>query len=150
MIHKADPALRRIIRDSAVSEILEADESLVAFLSDPRSYPEAPTRIKVRETHMSRVFLTEHYAYKLKKPVTLGFLDYSTPESRRKHCEIEVRLNRRLAVSVYLGVVPVCLTADGQLQLGEPGKPVNWLVQMQRLPARDIGIKIRKIHSGSD
>lgn len=120
------------------SEILNANTAaatLFAFLSDPRSYPQATSAVEVRDTHMSRVFLTEHFAYKLKKPVTSNFLDYSTPEIRRAHCEAEIRLNRRLAAPIYLGVVPVCLTEAGKLQLGQPGQPVDWLVQMRRLPA---------------
>lgn len=111
-------------------------ETLVAFLSDPRSYADAPSQVEMRETHMSRVFLTDHYAYKLKKAVVMDFLDYSTPDIRRRHCEAEVRLNRRLAASIYLGVIPVCMIGSGRLQLGEPGKPIDWLVHMKRLPSR--------------
>ena len=74
-----------------------------------RSHP--VDAVEVRQTHISVVFLAGPHAYKIKKPVDLGFLDFSTPERRRHFCEQEVRLNRRLAPSVYLGVVPV--TFDG-------------------------------------
>ncbi len=87
---------------------------------------------------MSRIFLGDRYVYKLKKPVSLDFLDYSNAEARRRNCEAEVRLNRRLAASIYLGVVPVCVTETGELRFGEPGKPIDWLVKMRRLPARHL------------
>src|SRR5262249_26605784 len=71
--------------------------------------------------------------YKLKKPVNLGFLDFGTPEKRLHFCQEEVRLNRRLAPEVYLGVVPVVQTAKGVRFEGE-GEAVDWAVKMQRLP----------------
>lgn len=84
---------------------------------------------------MSWVFLTDTHAWKLKKPVRYDYLDFSTAEARRLDCEEEVRLNRRLATEVYLGVVSLVLGADGQLSLGGAGETVDWLVQMRRLPA---------------
>jgi aminoglycoside phosphotransferase family enzyme/predicted kinase len=90
--------------------------------------------VEVQQTHISVVFLTERYAYKLKKPVRLDFLDFSTPERRRHFCEEEVRLNRRLAPHVYLGVVPVVRTAAG-LAFEGAGAAVDWAVKMERLPA---------------
>lgn len=112
------------------------NDLLLAFLSDARNYPEAPRRIEVRDTHMSSVFLTDRFAYKLKKHVVLDFLDYSTPEARHRNCDAEVRLNRRLAPSVYLDVIPVCITEQGRLHFGGPGRPIDWLVRMRRLPVR--------------
>lgn len=82
---------------------------------------------------MSWVFLTEEHAYKLKKPVRYDFLDYSTVEARRRTCEEEVRLNRRLANGVYCGIVPLTW-GDGELRLGGSGEIVDWLVKMRRLP----------------
>src|SRR5207248_9733677 len=76
-------------------------------LADPAAYPHPAGPVEVRQTHISAVFLAGPFAYKLKKPVALGFLDFSTPDRRRHFCEEEVRLNRRLAPHVYLGVVPV-------------------------------------------
>ena len=67
--------------------------------------------VEVHQTHISVVFLAGSFAYKIKKPVDLGFIDYSTLERRRHFCEEEVRLNRRLAAEVYLGVVP--MTREG-------------------------------------
>ncbi len=105
----------------------------VAFLRRPDSYPDCPAQVRVVETHMSLVFLTDHHAYKLKKPVRYEFLDFSTVEARRRDCEEEVRLNRRLAPSVYLEVLPLTLAGQG-LRLGGQGNPVDWLVKMRRLP----------------
>ena len=106
----------------------------VDFLLRPESYPERPTRVDATETHMSWVFLTDSHAYKLKKPVRYPFLDFSTVELRRIDCEEEVRLNRRLAPDVYLGVVALGLDPSGRLCVGG-GRPVDWLVKMRRLPA---------------
>jgi aminoglycoside phosphotransferase family enzyme len=110
-------------------------EAKVAFLRQSDAYPEAPQAVEVRETHMSWVFLTDTYAYKLKKPVCYAFLDFSTVEARRLNCEREVRLNRRLAPNVYLGTVALKVGVDGKLHLDEDGRIVDWLVKMRRLPA---------------
>jgi aminoglycoside phosphotransferase family enzyme/predicted kinase len=78
------------------------------------------------ETHISLVLLGRRDVYKLKKPVSLGFLDYSTPELRRAACEAEVRLNQRLAPGIYLGVVPI--------RRSRKEAPIDWAVHMRRLP----------------
>jgi aminoglycoside phosphotransferase family enzyme/predicted kinase len=107
-------------------------ERLIAALANPACYPGAPP-VEVIQTHASVVFLAGDRAYKLKKPVNFGFLDYSTPARRRLMCQREVRLNRRLAPDVYLGVQPV-VERDGQVAIGGPGQPIDWLVEMRRLP----------------
>ena len=81
--------------------------------------------VEIVETHMSLVFLTDRHAYKLKKPIRTAVLDYSTVEARRRACEAELELNRRLAADVYLDVVPVA---------GAGGETIDWLVKMRRLP----------------
>src|ERR1700733_14841239 len=86
---------------------------LIEALSRPDAYPDRVATVEVRHTHISVVFLAGEYVYKVKKPVNLGFLDFSTLEKRRHFCEEEVRLNCRLAPTVYLGVVPVNLTTAG-------------------------------------
>jgi aminoglycoside phosphotransferase family enzyme len=106
----------------------------IAFLRQPGSYPESTRQVAAVETHMSWVFLTDAFAYKLKKPVRYTYLDFSTLEARRMDCEAELQLNRRLAADVYLGVVPL-LQAGGRLSLRGGGQPVEWLVKMRRLPA---------------
>jgi aminoglycoside phosphotransferase family enzyme/predicted kinase len=106
---------------------------LIDALSDPAAYPDPPGAVEVRQTHISVVFLAGPYAYKFKKPVRLGFLDFSTPEKRLHSCREEVRLNRRLAPHAYLGVVPVT-RAGPRVQFEGDGEVVEWAVKMRRLP----------------
>jgi aminoglycoside phosphotransferase family enzyme/predicted kinase len=106
---------------------------LIGALTDPRAWPFPVTEIEVRQTHISAVFLAGVFVYKVKKPVLLSFLDFSTLEKRRHFCDEEVRLNRRLAPDVYLGVVPV--TDDGgRIAFEGTGKTIDWAVKMRRLP----------------
>jgi len=122
-------------------------EALLEDLARPEAYPTPTTRVEVVQTHISCVFLTDDEVYKLKKPLDLGFLDYSTPERRRTCCEAEVRLNRRLAPEVYLGVEEVRLGVDGRLTLhGGVGEPVAHAVRMRRLP--DVATLERRLAAG--
>jgi aminoglycoside phosphotransferase family enzyme len=108
--------------------------SLIAALSQPDAYRHPVTAVEVRQTHISVVFLAGEFVYKLKKPVRLGFVDFSSAERRRHFCEEEVRLNRRLAPQVYLGVVPA--TADGdRVRFEGDDDAIDWAVKMHRLPA---------------
>ena len=107
----------------------------VAFLRQPQAYPDETPEVAVVETHMSWVFLSREFSYKLKKPVQYDFLDFRSLESRRRNCEEEVRLNRRLAPDVYLDTVPLTGDANGVLAIEGSGEPVDWLVKMRRLPA---------------
>ena len=122
----------------------DALRAKVAFLGEPTSYPDHPRRVERLETHMSWVFLTERHVYKLKKPVKFPFLDFSSREARRRSCEAEVQLNRRLAKDTYLGTVAITQDKAGILRLDGDGEPVDWLVKMRRLPAqRMLDIAIR-------
>jgi len=85
------------------------------------------------QTHASWVILTDEYAYKIKKPVNFGFLDYSTLEKRRENCYREVELNRRLCPWVYVGVVPIIKASDGYSLDGE-GEVVEYAVKMRKIP----------------
>jgi aminoglycoside phosphotransferase family enzyme/predicted kinase len=108
-----------------------------AALSRPDSYPHHPDEVEVRETHISWVFLAGEHAYKLKKPVVLDFLDYGTPERRRAMCEEEVRLNRRLAPGIYLGVRGVAMTGSAaELTAAEDPRAIEFLVEMRRYDER--------------
>src|SRR5579863_5039399 len=107
--------------------------SLIADLSNPTRYPFAVASIEVVQTHISVVFLAGEFVYKIKKPVQLSFLDFSTLELRRQFCDEEVCLNRRLAPDVYLGVVPVT-TDDSGVRFEGTGQTVEWAVRMRRLP----------------
>jgi hypothetical protein len=107
--------------------------ALMTALTDPRAYPCPVTAVEVRQTHISAVFLSGPYVYKVKKPVALSFLDFSTLEQRRHFCDEEVRLNRRLAPDVYLGVVPVTIES-GRVSFEGAGETIDWAVKMRRLP----------------
>jgi uncharacterized protein len=132
----------------SVTEI--ALESKVTFLRQPASYPEHSYRVEAIETHMSWVFLTNGYAYKLKKPVCYDDLDFRTIEARRHYCEEEVHLNRRLAGDIYVGTVALSIDAHGHMQLGESKTIIDWLVKMRRLPTEhmlDYAIKHGTVHT---
>jgi aminoglycoside phosphotransferase family enzyme/predicted kinase len=117
---------------------------LIAALRDPVCYDHEVSSVELCETHISWVLLTGQYAYKIKKPVDLGFLDFSTLDRRRFYCLEELRLNRRLAPDLYLDVLgivgtPDCprfapLAADGRLtRIGE--QPFEYAVRMAQFPA---------------
>jgi aminoglycoside phosphotransferase family enzyme/predicted kinase len=98
------------------------------------AYPTAPEApIELIETHISLVFLVNDDVFKVKKPLNLGFLDFSTLAQRRRACEAEVALNARLAPDVYVGVVPVARGADGVHRVGGEGRVVDVAVHMKRL-----------------
>lgn len=121
----------------------------LCFLSQPQAYAHAPVSVSMIETHMSFIFLADSRVYKLKKPVRYPFLDFSTLPARAFYCREEVRLNRRLARDVYLGVVPVAFSPDKGFSLSSPlsGETiVDWLVEMQRLPSEDM--LDTRIHKG--
>lgn len=107
----------------------------LAFLKRARSYPDPTAEVVVVETHRSWVFLTDRYAYKLKKPERYAFLDVGTVAARKYYCEEELRLNIRLAADVYLATVPLTVNCAGGIELGGTGRVVDWLVKMRRLPA---------------
>jgi len=112
----------------------EVSTAIVEHLKRREAYKERPAQVELRETHISWVFLTDRFAYKLKKPVRFDFLDFSTAEARRAACEAELRLNSRLARGVYLRVLPITSTADGKLAIDGRGAAVDWVVKMRRLP----------------
>ena len=116
----------------------DSTAEIVAFLRCPESYPERPRRVEIIETHFAWVFLVANQAFKLKKPVLQDCMDYRTLAARERGCRNELRLNRRLAATVYLGVVPTTRRPDGKLMLGRQGRApvVDWVVRMKRLPAR--------------
>lgn len=106
---------------------------LIEALRSPQAYPLPVDAVEVRQTHISVVFLAGDHVYKLKKPVRLGFVDFSTPERRRHFCDEEVRLNCRLAPHIYLGVVPVSAGPAG-VHFEGSGMALDWAVKMRRLP----------------
>ncbi len=120
--------------DQAPSRDRDDLSAKVDFLRRSDSYPHPVTHVEVMETHMSWVFLTDTIAYKLKKPVAYDYLDFSTVALRKHWCEEELRLNRRLAHDVYLDVIPLSEAPAGGLRIGGPGRVIDWLVRMRRLP----------------
>ncbi len=112
-------------------------EAIRAALARPEFYPHGPATVELRETHISWVFLAGELAYKLKKPLVLDFLDYGTSARRRVMCEEEVRLNRRLAPSIYLGVRGVAIIEAGaELTAADDPRAVEFLVEMRRYDER--------------
>ena len=118
---------------------------LIEALTEPTAYPYPVQTVEVRQTHISAVFLAGSFVYKVKKPVALGFLDFTTLERRHHFCHEEVRLNRRLAPNVYLSVVPVVRTPGG-VRLEVEGEVVEWAVKMRRLP--DEATFLEYLHRG--
>lgn len=102
-----------------------------ALLTDPTCYDHAVQRVRLLETHISWVLLTGAYAYKIKKPVDLGFLDFSTLALRQQACADEVRLNRRLAADMYLGVVAITGSDDAPRINGQ-GSAIEYAVKMHQ------------------
>jgi aminoglycoside phosphotransferase family enzyme/predicted kinase len=113
------------------------DEALVESLRDPNRYPHPVDRIHVVETHISWVILTGQFAYKIKKPVNLGFLDFTTLDARRHFCEEEVRLNRRLEPDLYLGVVNITDGASGPTLSGA-GRVLDYAVKMRQFQEQGL------------
>jgi aminoglycoside phosphotransferase family enzyme/predicted kinase len=112
--------------------ITEDQTGVIDLLTAPSTHGGAP--VERIDTHASIVFLAGTRAYKLKRAVRFDYLDFSTPERRRALCEGEVRLNRRTAPTLYRGVVAVTRQDDGSYALAGQGRPVDWLVEMNRFP----------------
>lgn len=120
---------------SAVCDLDIPLEDKVRALRACAAYDRTSGPIEAIETHFAWVFLDEQRAYKLKKPVRVGALDQTTLAARETSCAEEVRLNRRLAPGVYLGVAPLVRRENGTLHVGGAGLNVDWLVMMRRLPS---------------
>ncbi len=120
-----------------------SQEELLAFLLDPHSYPHRPRYVRLKQTHSSYVLLATPYAYKIKKPVNFGFLDFSTLEKRHFFSEREVVLNRRLCPTVHLGVVPISLR-EGRLAFGPFDEIVEYAVKMRKLEDRYFMLRLLK------
>jgi len=105
----------------------------IAALLSAEAYPHKVGRVDLIQTHISYVFLAGDFVYKVKKPVDLGFLDFTTLEKRRHFCQEEVRLNRRLCPGIYLDVVPIAYV-EGNVAVDAAGTVVDYAVKMKRLP----------------
>jgi aminoglycoside phosphotransferase family enzyme len=113
---------------------------MVEALLKPEAYPHRPEKIELVQTQMSFVFLAGEYVYKIKKPVNLGYLDYTTLERRHFFCQQELELNRRLCPDVYLAVVPITMSLRGArrrsnlVRIEGQGKATEYAVKMRQLP----------------
>jgi aminoglycoside phosphotransferase family enzyme len=108
--------------------------ALVDVLLKSETYAHHPAKVGLVQTQMSFIFLAGEYVYKVKKPVDLGYLDYTTLEKRLFFCRQEIELNRRLCPEAYLEVVPVVRHND-QIRLGGEGEAIEYAVKMKQLPA---------------
>jgi len=115
-------------------------EKIVEALLKPENYDEEVKNIRHLQTHISHVFLTGKFAYKIKKPVNFGFLDFTTLEKRKFYCEKELELNRRLSPEIYLEVVSI--TKDGGIKIKGKGETVEYAVKMKELPQEKIMSKL--------
>src|SRR5712691_6581467 len=121
----------------------DAQREVVAFLSDPSSYPPGAGPVEIIETHASIVFLTGTRVYKLKRAVKYPYLDFSTVARRRAACTAELKLNRRTAPQLYLELRAISRQADGGLVWDRPEgevsrEPVDFVVVMQRFDQPDL------------
>ncbi len=121
---------------------MQAQKQVVEALMTPEAYPEEPGKIELIQTHISFVFLTKNFAYKVKKAVNFGFLDFSTLDKRRAFCEKELQLNRRLCPDIYLEVVP--LNKSNIIKIKGSGETVEYALKMKRLPQERIMTQLLK------
>lgn len=143
------------------------DKRLIKSLLKPSSYTEPTSSVRLVQTHVSYLFLTDTHVYKVKKPVDFGFLNFSTIDRRRFYCNEELRLNRRLCPGIYQDVVEIRESEAG-VHIGGDGVLVDYAVQMKRLPdsrmlsrllaahavthdeIRQLAVVIAKFHLGAD
>ncbi|HGM5583186.1 TPA: AAA family ATPase [Pseudomonas putida] len=108
-------------------------QALISALQNPALYPHAVEGFQLIETHISWVLLTGEYAYKIKKPMNFGFLDFTGLDQRRHFCNEELRLNQRLTEGLYLEVLPITGSAEAP-QLGGEGEPIEYALKMRQFP----------------
>jgi aminoglycoside phosphotransferase family enzyme/predicted kinase len=130
--------MRRPLRTAPTRSSSAPDAApLFAALSNPACYPHPVSGVRVLETHISWILLTGEYAYKIKKPVYLGFLNFSTLGLRRHYCEEELRLNRRLAPELYLGLVEIRGTPQAP-RVGGDGPVLEYAIKMREFPQASL------------
>ena len=111
------------------------DQRQIFFhMNEPSSYPHSVSSIEQIQTHISSVFLTGKFAYKIKKSVDFGFLDFSTLEKRKYFCEEELRLNKRLSPDLYLEVVPISLVNKDKVKVSNTDNIIEYAVKMKQFP----------------
>ena len=120
-----------------IANALLNEGHLVAALAKPECYAHPVDEVRIIETHISWIVLTGSYAYKIKKPVNLGFLDFSTLGLRRHYCEEELRLNRRLAPELYLELVEIRGTPRAP-RIGGDGPVLEYAIRMREFPQTSL------------
>ncbi len=120
---------------------MQLQKQVIEALMTPQAYDENPGPIELVQTHISFVFLTEKYVYKVKKPVNFGFLDFETLEKRRFFCEKEMELNRRLCPDMYLEVAAINQKGRN-IKINGEGETVEYALKMRRLPQDKIMTKL--------
>lgn len=113
------------------------------LLLNPKVYPEKVSKVRLIQTHISWIFLTGKYVYKVKKPVNFGFVDFSTLKKRKLYCQQELKLNQHLAPEIYLKVLPITKKGN-QIKIGGQGKIIDWTVVMRELPQEKIMTELLK------
>ena len=116
---------------------------MLEYLKNPASYGSNVESVNVLQTHISFVALTGEYAYKVKKPVNFGFLDFSTLEKRKYFCEEEIRLNRRLCPDIYLDVIPIT-QKNNEIELNGKGEVVDYALKMKEFSQDKIMTNLLK------
>jgi len=115
---------------------VQTQKEIVDALLIPVAYPQDAGKIELIQTHISFVFLTKNYVYKVKKAVNFGFLDFSTLDKRYAYCKKELELNRRLCPELYLEVVPI--TKSNIIKINGNGETIEYALKMKRLPQERI------------
>jgi len=115
---------------------MQDQKQIVEAMLKPETYSQDPGKIELIQTHISFVFLTKDYVYKVKKAVNFGFLDFSTLDKRRLFCKKELELNRRLCPEIYLEVVPI--KKSSIIKVAGEGETIEYALKMKRLPQERI------------
>jgi uncharacterized protein len=115
---------------------MQEQKPIVEALLKPEAYEENPGQIELVQTHISYVFLTKDFVYKMKKAVNFGFLDFETLDKRRFFCEKELSINRRLCGDMYIEVAPV--NKSNIIKIKGEGKTIEYVLKMKRMPEQKI------------
>ncbi|MGW8287794.1 MAG: hypothetical protein ACWGOD_06080 [Desulfobulbales bacterium] len=120
----------------------------VSFLMKPEAYIPNPSVVKLIQTHISYVFVTDHFVYKFKKPMNFGFLDFSTLPKRHHFCQQELILNRRLCPTIYLGLIALTKTDEtfrlSDAAAADQGYVIEYGIRMKRMPEEQMMANIIK------
>ena len=112
-------------------------QALITALQNPALFPHPVKEFQLIETHISWVLLTGDYAYKIKKPMNFGFLDFTEQSARKHFCNEELRLNQRLTEGLYLDVLPITGSAEAP-QLGGEGEAIEYALKMRQFPQNQM------------